>query len=212
MAERVYETLLSRILSPDLKPGERITIDAVARSLGVSQTPIREALHRLDNEGLVVRTHNSGYRVAEPMNREEFEELIDMRLLLEPAIARRAAEHIEPEALAELRDINAKMAEPAAEGQGSGYAVFARLDAELHDRIAQGARNRVMRTALTRLHTHVQLFRLNYTVQITSLAIGEHDAVIDAIGARDPDGAAYAMRSHILASAERFRAGYPDEA
>jgi len=212
LAEQVYQDLLTRILSPDLAPGERITIDAMARSLGVSQTPIREALHRLDNEGLVVRTHLSGYRVAEPMSREEFEELIDMRLLLEPAIARRAAERIEPDALAGLREVNGKMVTPAAEGQGSGYAAFARLDAELHDRIAQAAGNRVMRAALIRLHTHVQLFRLNYTVQITSLAIGEHDAVLDALGARDPDAASYAMRTHILASAERFRAGYPDDA
>ncbi|MFC7404684.1 GntR family transcriptional regulator [Georgenia alba] len=207
----MYQTLLTQILSPKLSPGERLTIDAMSRSLGVSQTPIREALHRLDNEGLVVRTHMSGYRVAEPMTRDEFEELIDMRLVLEPAIARRAAERDDPDALADLRDLNAKMVVPAAEGQGSGYAVFARLDAGLHDRIAQAAGNRVMRSALTRLHTHVQLFRLNYTVQITSLAIEEHSAVLDSIGARDPDGAADAMRAHILASAERFRAGYPED-
>lgn len=208
LGEEVYETLLSRILSTGVAPGDRITIDAVARDLGVSQTPIREALHRLENEGVVTRTHLSGYRVAPPMTREEFEELVEMRLLLEPAIARRAAERVPPDHLVALHELNARMAAPAAEGQGTGYAVFARLDAELHDRIADGAGNQIMRTALTRLHTHVRLFRLSYNVQITSQAIVEHEAVLAAIGARDPDAAAYAMRTHILASSDRFRQSF----
>jgi DNA-binding GntR family transcriptional regulator len=211
MGEQVYQALLAQILSPGVSPGDRITIDAVARELGVSQTPIREALHRLENEGIVVRNHLSGYRVAAPITRQEFEDLVELRLLLEPAIARRAAERIGLEDLGGLRALNDSMVTSAAEGQGSGYATFARLDAELHDRIADGAGNQVMRTALNRLHTHVRLFRLNYNFQITSQAIQEHEAVLEAIGARDPDGAAFAMRAHILASSERFRAGFATE-
>lgn len=208
LGERVYETMLSWILSPRMASGDRITIDAVARELGVSQTPIRQALHRLHSEGVVVHTHLSGYRVAPGMTREEFEDLVEMRLLLEPAIARRAAERMSPEGLADLHDLNGRMAQPAAEGQGSGYALFARLDAELHDKIAEGAGNQVMRSALNRLHTHVRLFRLSYNQKITSHAIGEHEAVLAAIGGRDPDGAAYAMRLHIAASSDRFRASF----
>lgn len=208
MGEEVYERLLSRILSPGVSAGDRITIDAVARDIGVSQTPVREALHRLESEGVVVRTHLAGYRVAPPMTREEFEELVEMRLVLEPAIARRAAERVGPDELAALRDLNARMAEPAAGSRRSGYALFARLDADLHDQIAAGAGNRLMRGALARLHTHVRLFRLSYDVQITSQAVGEHDAVLTAIAAGDADTAAEAMRAHLLASSERFRASF----
>lgn len=210
MGTEVYEHLLSSILGLKVAPGERITIDAVARELGVSQTPIREALHRLESEGVVVRTHLSGYRVAPPMGREEFEELVEMRLLLEPAVTRRAAERAAPETLAALHELNAQMAAPAAGGSGPGYALFARLDAELHDSIAAGGGNRVMCAALSRLHTHVRLFRLSYTVEITAQAVVEHDAVLSAIGARDGDAAAYAMREHILASTERFRRSFTD--
>lgn len=208
LGERVYDTLLSWILSPRMAAGDRITIDAVARELGVSQTPIRQALQRLHSEGVVVYTHLSGFRVAPEMTREEFEDLVEMRLLLEPAIARRAAERMPPDGLAALHELNTRMGQPAAEGQGSGYALFARLDAELHDKIAEGARNSVMRSALSRLHVHVRLFRLSYHAKITSDAIGEHEAVLAAIGARDPDGAAYAMRLHIEASSERFRVSF----
>lgn len=212
LGDQVYEELLSRILSTDVAPDDRITIDAVSRDLGVSQTPIREALHRLESEGVVTRTHLSGYRVAPRMTRDEFEELVEMRLLLEPAIARRAAERVEPDELAALRDLNTRMDAPAAEGQGTGYALFARLDAELHDRIAVAAGNQIMRSSLARLHTHVRLFRLSYNVQITSQAILEHEAILSAIGARDADAASYAMRAHILASSDRFRRSFFDEA
>ena len=71
--------------------------------------------------------------------------------------------------------------------------------------VAQSAGNQVVREALARLHTHVHLFRLLYDKQVTYLAMGEHDAVIAAVAARDPDAAAYAMRRHILLSGERFR-------
>lgn len=208
LGEQVYDTLLSWILSPRMASGDRITIDAVARELGVSQTPIRQALQRLNSEGVVTYTHLSGFRVAPSMTREEFEDLVEMRLLLEPAIARRSAERIEPAGVTVLHELSSRMGQPAAEGQGSGYALFARLDAELHDRIAEGAANQVMRSALNRLHIHVRLFRLSYNAKITAEAINEHDAVLAAIGARDPDGAAYAMRLHIEASSERFRGSF----
>ena len=72
IGESVYQELLARVLSSELGPDDRITIDALARELGVSQTPIREALHRLSADGIVVRNHLSGYRVAPKMTREKF--------------------------------------------------------------------------------------------------------------------------------------------
>ncbi len=210
MGSEIYENLLSRILSLEVAPGDRITIDAVAREFGVSQTPIREALHRLESEGVVVRTHLAGYRVAAPMAREEFEQLVEMRLLLEPAVAHRAAERATPDVVAAMRALNEHMAEGAAGGAGSAYALFARLDAELHDEIAAAGGNQVIRTALARLHTHVRLFRLSYNVEITSQALVEHDAVLRAIGTGDGPGAAQAMHRHVSASAERFRRSFTE--
>ncbi|GAB2621610.1 GntR family transcriptional regulator [Pseudactinotalea suaedae] len=209
IGEEVYDVLLSRILSAEMKPEGRITIDAIARELGVSQTPIREALHRLDAEGVVVRTHLAGYRVAPMMTRELFEDLVELRLLLEPAATRRAAERASDSDLSELRVLaDAMRPEVLAESGSRGYALFSQRDAEFHDRIALCGRNTFIRDSLSRLHTHVHLFRLSNKASVTSEAIEEHAEIVAAIGRRDPDAAAYAMRSHIEASARRFGAAF----
>ena len=130
--------------------------------------------------------------------------MLEVRLLLEPAAARRAAERATPEHVAGMRRMLEEMAE-LAEGDGHlAYGAFGRRDAAFHDLVAQSARQRLVREALARLHTHVHLFRLLYDTQVTYLAMAEHDAVLEAVAARDPDAAAYAMRQHILRSGERF--------
>lgn len=206
IGNEVYEELLARIFSSEIGPGERITIDAIARELDVSQTPIREALHRLDADGVVVRIHLAGYRVAPKMTRQQFEDLVEIRLLLEPAAARRAAERASSDDLHELRAIAESMTpEMMTESGNRGYAHFSQRDAEFHDAIANHGGNAFIRDSLSRLHTHVHLFRLSNQARITSEAIAEHAEILAAIGRREPDGAAYTMRSHIEASARRFR-------
>lgn len=210
MGEAVYRELLSRMLSLRIEPGARLSIDSLARELGVSQTPIREALARLEADGAVVRTHLSGYRIAPRMTRVQFEDLVEVRLLLEPAAARHAAERMSPEQVEELRCLCTVMAEPAGEDRAMAYAVFAGLDAQFHDVVAAGGGNAVIRESLARLHTHVRLFRLVFEDRIRADALEEHEAVLAAISARDPDRAAYAMRRHIERSAERFSHYLPD--
>ncbi|WP_192813691.1 GntR family transcriptional regulator [Microbacterium yannicii] len=210
LGTEIYGAILSRILTSDLGPGDRLTIDTLARDFGVSQTPIREALHRLDAEGIVVRNHLAGYRVAPKIGREQFEDMVEIRLLLEPAAARRAAERMTPEAVAELIRLEAAMQSLHAQ-RGSdiaSYARFSEIDAQLHDGIAAGSQNGYIRDSLARLHPHVHLFRLRSTSAITAEALDEHRRILDAISARDPDAAAYAMRRHIEKSAARFGAGF----
>lgn len=209
ISEEVYAELLSRILSSRMSPGDRITIDALARELDVSQTPIREALNRLSADGIVVRAHLAGYRVASKLDRQQFEDLVELRLLLEPLAARKAAEHMTPAQLQELNEIAERMRNHLSEtGSDRGYASFSQRDADFHDKVAEGAGNVYVRESLVRLHTHVHLFRLSNDDLITALAIDEHAAIIDAVRRRDPDAAAYAMRRHIEASAQRFRAAF----
>jgi DNA-binding GntR family transcriptional regulator len=205
LADEVYDTLLSQLMTLRLHPGARVTIDALARELGISQTPIRDALTRLEADGLVVRTHLAGYRVAPQLTRAQFDDLVEIRLLLEPAAARRAAENMEPGQVNELHELAELMAGPSEGDEHRAYGVFGRRDAAFHDLIATGAGNRLIRDALARLHTHVHLFRLLYDAQVTDEAITEHAEILDAIRARDPDAAAYAMRRHIVRSANRFR-------
>ena len=91
LAEEAYEAIFAQLMALRIAPGSRITVDNLAREFNVSQTPIREALGRLEGEGLVIKTHLIGYSAAPQITRRRFDELYDLRLLLEPAAAQRAA-------------------------------------------------------------------------------------------------------------------------
>src|SRR5262245_38458969 len=82
--EEIFEIIRAEIMSLKIPPDTRISIDNLAKELGVSQTPIREALSMLEALGLVIRKQFSGYCTAPKLNREQFEELYEIRLLLEP--------------------------------------------------------------------------------------------------------------------------------
>lgn len=205
LADGVYDTLLTQLMSLRIEPDSRVTIDALARGLKVSQTPIRDALNRMEAEGLVVRVPNAGYRIPPQITRQRFEEMVEIRLLLEPAAARKAAEHASNDQVKQLRQLLDDMAGLADADKMLAYGSFGLRDAAFHDLLAQAAGNQMIREALARLHTHVHLFRLSYDVQVTFLAMGEHDEILAAVAARDQDAAAYAMRQHILLSGNRFR-------
>lgn len=213
MGTEIYEALLSRILVSDLGPGDRLTIDALARDFGVSQTPVREALHRLDAEGIVVRNHLAGYRVGPTLTRAQFEDLVEVRLLLEPAAARRGAERMSPEGVRDLVALADEMSLLDRERDESPdrYARYSVADGRFHDTVAAGSGNDYLHSSLVRLHPHVHLFRLSRSALVTAEAVAEHQEIIDAIASRDPDAAAYAMRVHIEASARRFRSSFPKE-
>ena len=211
LADEVHDTLLRQLMSSRFVPDSRVTIDALARELGVSQTPIRAALNRMEADGLVVRVPHAGYRIPPLITRERFDDMLEIRLLLEPAAARRAAERATSSQVSELRRLLEEMA-GLEEGDGpSAYGTFGLRDAAFHDLVARSAGNELVREALARLHTHVHLFRLVYDTQVTYLAMAEHDEILAAIAARDPDQAAYAMRQHILLSGDRFRPLFDDD-
>ena len=201
LGEEVYAVLFAQIMSLKIAPGARITIDALARDLGVSPTPVREALGRLEGEGLIHKTHLVGYRAAPQLSRRQFDDLYDMRLMLEPYAAARAAEAISEESLARLAAIGREMAEGEQD-----YGRFAQLDQRFHDEIARAGGNGLVEEALERLHTHVHLFRLMYHSTVTQGALREHAALIVALQQRDGPKAAKLMRAHIERSRARFAA------
>ena len=132
----------------------------------------------MEADGLVVRVPHAGYRIPPQITRERFEDMVELRLLLEPAAARRAAERASAEQVAGLRRMLEEMAE-LAEGDGHlAYGSFGLRDAAFHDLVAASAGNPLVREALARLHTHVHLFRLVFDTQVTYLAMGEHDEVL----------------------------------
>lgn len=206
LGDEVYSAIFARIMSGEIGPGERIGVDALARQLGVSQTPIREALGRLEAEGLVVKTHLVGYSVAPQLSARQLAELYEMRLLIEPFAAGKCAE-VMPDAV--IAQIEALCADMAALGDAKGlqaYAEFAQLDMAFHDQIAVSTDNALLLQALAGLHSHVHLFRLVRDARVTRTVLDEHEALVAAIKARDPKGAERAMQTHIECSHMRFAA------
>ena len=92
LAEEVYRRIRADIMSLKLPPDTRVSVDSLARELGVSQTPIREALSMLEANGLVSKKHFTGYATAPRMDRAQLDELFEFRLLVEPHAARKATE------------------------------------------------------------------------------------------------------------------------
>lgn len=208
LGDEVYSAIFARIMSLDFEPGARISVDAIARQLGVSQTPIREALGRLESEGLVVKTHLVGYSAAPRLNASQFADLYELRLLLEPFAARKCALSMPDAVIAQLEALAVEMAEVSQSEGPHANAQFAQLDMAFHDQIAASAGNALAVEALARLYSHVHLYRL-LPGGVTRSALDEHGQLIAAIRARDPDAAEAAMRQHIDSSRERFKAHYP---
>ncbi|WP_019516234.1 GntR family transcriptional regulator [Sphingomonas sp. Mn802worker] len=202
----MFEVIRADIMALRIAPDTRISIDSLVRRLGVSQTPIREALSMLEAIGLVTKRHFVGYCSAPQLNREQFNQLYEARLLIEPFAARCAAERMGDDA---LRTVVALASEMKADA-GDARERFAYQDSELHDLVAAGSGNPILRDALSRLHSHLHIFRLRSHGEVTSEAINEHNTLIDALGAHDGDAAEAAMREHIRRSYDRI-APFADE-
>ncbi|KQT44659.1 GntR family transcriptional regulator [Aureimonas sp. Leaf454] len=211
LANEVYETIYAQLMALKIAPGTRITVDSLVRELNVSQTPIREALGRLEGEGLVIKTHLVGYSAAPQVTQKQFEELYELRLLLEPHAAADAAGRMTDASLVALTDAAGVM-----ERRGGGpdervrYSLFARHDAVFHDMVVGIAGNELIRTTLGHLHTHFHIFRLMYHARVTEEALEEHERILDALKARDAKAAETAMREHIMRSRDRLRPAFED--
>lgn len=204
LADEVYDVLFKKLLLLEIPPGSRITVDNLVRELGVSQTPIREALGRLEGEGLVVKAHFVGYSAAPQISRRKFEELYELRLLLEPFASRQAALNMKSEALGSLRRIALEMSELGTNKRRIHYSSFARLDAAFHDEMLAAAGNQLIRETLAHLHTHFHIFRLIFRSNVTEEALNEHAAILAAFDRKDGDAAEVAMRVHVVRSRERL--------
>jgi DNA-binding GntR family transcriptional regulator len=204
LVEEVYDLIFQHLMALKIAPGARITVDNLVRELNVSHTPIREALGRLEGEGLVVKTHHVGYSAAPQITRRRFDELYELRLLLEPVAASRAALAITEERLAGLRTAAAEMSKLSNSKQRLGYSGFARLDAEFHDQVMEIAGNELIRDTLAHLHTHFHIFRLMYHARVTEEALSEHESLLTALARGDAAGAEAAMREHIERSRQRL--------
>ncbi len=205
LADQVYKEILARLMDGKLESGDPISIDGTARTLGVSPTPVREALARLESTGMVVRTALRGYRVAPMLTHEELLDLMDARLLIEPYNAElacdRADEHFLEALQGSIDDLRAAPNGP----HFSDYRSYWEADERFHRLIAEQADNKFILGAYNSLGGHVQRFRLfgGVGVRDARSAIQEHGRILRAFRRRDAAAARMEMAGHICGVRER---------
>lgn len=210
LTDRVYEVVRQRLVDNEIEPGGKVNINALAQELDVSPTPVREALARLEAEGLLMRRSLAGYAAAPLLSVKEFTEMFEMRLLLEPAAAAKAAEQIEEIDLEELAGHLTEMRNMQVHTDRDTRRTFLDRDALFHDRIAQVCGNSLMREMIDRLHAHAHLYRLHFRHGLAAETCQEHSWILEALREKDADMAESAMRSHIRRSRARLAAALGD--
>jgi len=204
LADGVYEQIRALIMNDGIEPGARVNIDEIARELGVSGTPVREALARLESEELVSRLPLRGYRVTELLNRKEVDDMYALRLLLEPPSAARAASAMSDANVALLEAELATCPAAPVDDAYSDYKALTAHDARLHELILHMAGNVAVEQAFARTHCHLHFFRLNYNQPFGEQTIAEHRVIVDALVAGNAARARKAMTDHLEVARDRL--------
>ncbi len=197
-AERVADTLRDRILLGDLPGGSRLGEVELAESLGVSRTPVREALSRLAAEGLVEVTPNRGARVA-TWTVAELEGVFDLRSTLEPKLTAYAVPNATEADVDELELLALRMLDAGSPGPRQDLDALVPLNRDFHDRLVLLAGHPTLAAALAAA-IHPSIVRRNFhTYDDASLRRGlaHHVELVAALRAGDADWARAVMTAHI---------------
>ncbi len=195
LTERVGEALRDAINSGALRAGELHSANEIAGQLGVSRTPVREALLVLADAGMVRLERNRGFRVMQ-RSPEHIAEVFQLRLLLEVPAARQAASRATPQLAARLRaQLDAMHAAAAAGDEPS----VARLDRGFHELVLNAGQNRTLVLVVAGLRDRLLATGASTADRSRSLAdiAREHEPILAAVSARDPDAAAAAVAYHL---------------
>ena len=198
--ERIYQSLRADIISHRLRPGQAIREDELAGRFGISRTPIREMLRRLEQEDLVKVVPNRGVFVSE-LTAKDIEEVLEIRMALEPAAARSAASKITEQHVAELEEIS-KLMDKAVERQDS-IASF-EADTRLHSLILAVAGNKRAHRIINNLMGQIHRIRFisGHKPGRIDTTVNEHKRIVAALLEREPDKAEQAMRVHLINTME----------
>jgi DNA-binding GntR family transcriptional regulator len=191
-----YDAIKAAILTFQLRPGDSLVEADLGRQLGISKTPVRDALSRLEKEGLVVKVLYKGATVTE-LNHQDVVEIFQIRAALEGLAARLAAANLSEADLrkaTELEEGHLRAAMNNEISQGSA------LNREFHELIQRAADNAHLTLILSNLDDHLQRYRTLSNVQQGRLrkSVQEHAAVLTALTNRDAGQAEAHMKEHLL--------------
>ena len=191
--ESLYDRLLEAIEQGELGPGDALRESRLAERYGTSRTPVREALRRLEAQGLVTHHAHKGCVVA-ALDYDQIGELYAAREVMEGSAARGAALHAAPQEIALLRQL-------VEEGQAmvDRPVELAVINRRFHRVIHRSSHNRYLNQLLDTMRVHMALIE-GTTLSLPergAQSIVEHNDIVEAIAARDPDAAEKATRKHV---------------
>lgn len=208
LAEDVAERLRNAILSGQLAPGEHLVEAMLSDLMGVSRGPIRQALNRLEREGLVVVSPTGRSYVAR-LSREDLEEVFSLRRALERLALEYACMRASPEDVHELQVVVDAMASSIARGISEKEA--AELDLRFHDVVYQASGHRRLLDYWTTLRPQVYIIMLSRNVagaDFRDAAVRGHQDILDAIAARNATRALELGEQHMLVAYELVSRSY----
>jgi DNA-binding GntR family transcriptional regulator len=206
LTEQTYIVLKDRILTRQLNPKERISVSDVATGLGVSRTPVTDALKRLAAEGLVEIVPRVGTFVTE-LTARDVAELFDLRLLLESyAIDKIFKNGQVDEVLEDIRKSIDIMDRATHKGDYGDYEAFIEGDRQMHLSFIKATKNAHLMEMYTDLNVHMHVARAHYINSIENAleAHLEHEAILDAFEARDGERVKVELAKHITTVKNRI--------
>ncbi|WP_174298228.1 GntR family transcriptional regulator [Sphingomonas bacterium] len=208
-SDRAYDEIKARILNGALAPGAQLKEEELAEICGVSRTPVRDAMHRLEAEMFIQRSDSQRSFVSD-WSIEDIEELFTLRTMLESHAAAQAAERVTPEMLVRLHDnvaaIDAAIDRPLPDVDG-----FLLKNAQFHALITQAAASDRLAHMINRLVLQPIVHRtaLRYDADQLRRSLAEHVEIVAALEARDPEWARAIMTSHIRRAFHVHRSEHP---
>lgn len=200
LGQHVYENLKQAIVKGDLAPGSRVVESRVASVLGISRTPVREAIHKLDREGLLRHNKAGGFSVK-GLTREEIQETLGIRSVLESYAARLAAIYHQEKELAPLEK---KISEyQTCLGRGELEALL-RINTEFHDLLYALGRSPLLIKMINDLREQIYRFRrvILKMEKMAKTSNQDHKLMLKFIRKRDAEGVEKLVREHILRGQE----------
>lgn len=191
----VFKTLREAIITGDLQPGERLMEIKLANELGVSRTPVREAIRKLELEGLVIMTARKGAEVA-PINEKDLKEVLEIRKSLESLACELACKTVQDSDIRKLKQINSEINNAV---EAEDIELITKKDVEFHEAINVITDNKRLIQMLHQLKEHIFRYRFEYIKEMKNkkTIVEEHNRIIDSIAAKDEEKASREIKLHI---------------
>lgn len=205
LSETIKNILKEKIINNELSSGEKMRLDILSNTLGVSWTPIREALHKLEKEGLLINIPNRGFFVAE-INEKDVREIFEIREALEVLAIRLSTPLFTEKDIGNMEHL---MRKSKLALKNNNLKVFINCDRAMHSLIVKRSGNQRLRDIIEKLTDFIHILRMRKIhggkgIERVRLAIKEHEAIIEAIKEKDVNRAALTMVAHLRSALEYY--------